>query len=215
MNAKEAKRILSLYRNLSFFDKLHIYIRLLRLPFEDIEKYVSQKGKILDFGCGHGFFSLYLSKKSSERRILGIDVAKKKIDIALNSRHSNKVNFKYAPKSTSFLQKKKAFNSIVAINVLYLVSRNDQKKILQKTKEALIPGGNFLLIEPDASLKLKTFYEIIRESIMLKILRKTEGSSLTFNTKEWWIENLKKYFKKIECKKLANKEHHILYICSK
>lgn len=215
MNAVEAKKILSLYKNLSFFDRLHIYIRLRRLPFEIIEKYVSKKGNILDFGCGHGFFSLYISEKSPQRQIIGVDISKEKIDIAKASKHSNKVSFKYTPGSMFFLQKKDAYNSIVIINVLYLLKRKEQKEILEKASKALIQGGNLLIVEPDASLKFSTFYEIMRESIMLNLLRRTKGSGLTYNTKEWWIKNLKKYFSKISYVQFASRKHHGLYVCTK
>ena len=215
MNAIEAGEILSLYKSLTLLDRLHIYIRLRRLPFEAIEKHVPKKGKILDFGCGHGFFSLYLSKRSKERDILGVDVDKEKINIASNSAHDGNVSFRYAQDTMRYLEEKLCYNSIVIINVLYLLKRESQERILEKASRALAAGGKLLIIEPDASLKLRTFYEIMRESIMLKLLRKTQGTNLTFNRKEWWINNLKKYFGKIEYESLIGKKHHIMYICTK
>lgn len=214
MNATEAKSILSLYKNLSFLDKVHIYIRLRRLPFEVVEKYVPKKGKILDFGCGHGFFSLYLSKKSKNRTVIGVDISKEKINAASDSSHSDKVSFKYDPNSMSFFNKL-YYSSIVILSVLYLLGRKDQQDLLKKASGALKAGGKLLIIEPDASLKIKTFYEIIRESIMLKLLKRTKGAKLTYNTKDWWIENLKKYFRKVEYFNLNNRKHHLLYICTK
>ena len=214
MIALEAKGILSLYKNLSLLSRFHIYIRLRRLPFEVIEKYVPKKGKILDFGCGHGFFSLYMSQKSKERTVIGVDISKEKIDIASESIHSKNVSFKCSPKATYFLQKKFCYNAIVIIDVLYLIARKDQQNLLQKASEALVENGKLLIVEPDASLKLRTFFAIARESIMIKLLRLTKGRSLTFNTQKWWIKNLKKYFKKVEYAKFTTKKHHILYICS-
>lgn len=215
MNAIEAKGILSLYRNLSFIDKLHIYIRLRRLPFEIVEKYVARKGNILDFGCGHGFFSLYLSKKSRNRNIVGVDISKEKIKIASDSKHSESVSFNCDPDSISFLNKKFNYSCIVILSVLYLLDRKSQQDVVKRASESLKCGGRLLIIEPDASLKLKTFYEIIRESIMLKFLKRTKGTSLTYNTKQWWVENLRKYFRKVECFSLGNRKHHLLYVCVK
>ncbi|MBI2613578.1 MAG: class I SAM-dependent methyltransferase [Candidatus Levybacteria bacterium] len=215
MNKTEAKKILSLYKNLSFFDRFHIYIRLRRLPFETIEKYIPKNGKILDFGCGHGFFSLYMSQKSPARNIIGVDISKEKINVAKASKHSNKVSFSYDLRSMSFLEKQLDYDCIVIINVLYLLRRKEQEKVLEKASKALVKNGKLLIVEPDANLKFRTFYEIIRESIMLKLLRRTQGKGLTFNTKEWWIENLKKYLKKVEVREFPNKKHHLLYICTK
>lgn len=215
MNAIEAKDILSLYENLSFIDKLHIYIRLRRLPFEVVEKYVARKGNILDFGCGHGFFSLYLSKKSRNRNIVGVDISKEKIKIASDSNHSGKVSFRYDSDSMSFLNEKYNYSSIVILSVLYLLDRKDQKEAIKRASESLKYGGRLLIIESDASFKFKTFYETIRESIMLRILKRTKGTRLTYNTKQWWIENLSKYFRKVEYFSLGNRKHHLLYVCEK
>lgn len=215
MNMVEAKNILALYNNLSLIDKLHIYIRLRRLPFEIVEKYVAKKGNILDFGCGHGFFSLYLSKKSGNRSIVGVDISKEKIKTASDSKHSEKVSFKYAINSMSFLSKKFNYSCIVILNVFYLMDRENQKEAIRRASDSLKYGGKLLIIEPDASLKIRTFYEIIRESIMLKFLKRTKGAKLTYNTKQWWVENLKKYFGKVEYFNLGNRKHHLLYVCVK
>lgn len=215
MNARQAHAIVSLYRNLSFINKLHIYVRLRRLPFEIIEKYVPRRGKILDFGCGHGFFSLYMSKKSKDRSILGIDISKKKIDIASRSIHDRNVSFEYSDKTVSYLKERFCYNAIVILNVLYLLKRNDQKNIIKNASGALNKNGKLLIVEPDANLRIRTFYEVVRESIMIRLLGLTKGATLTYNTKKWWMGNLKKYFRQIECIEFSKKKHHLLYVCSK
>lgn len=215
VKSAESKKILALYKNISPVDKLHIYIRLRRIPFDFVEKFVPKKGKILDFGCGHGFFSLYVSQKSKDRVIIGVDISKEKIKTAASSKHSSKVSFKYSLDTISYLSKKLYYNCIVALNVLYLLKRKDQQDMLKRASNALAYGGKLLIIEPDASLKFRTFYEIIRESIMLSLLKRTKGSSLTYNTRAWWMKNLNKYFKKVECIKLRNKKHHVLFVCTK
>lgn len=215
MNAIETNGLLSLYKNLSLIDKLHIYIRLRRLPFEVIEKYVPKKGKILDFGCGHGFFSLYMSKMCKDRSILGIDISKNKIGIASKSVHDKNVSFEYSDKTISYLEGKFCYNAIVILNVLYLLKRNDQENVMKNASRDLNKNGKLLIVEPDANLKFRTFYEIARESTMIRLLGLTKGTTLTYNTKEWWIGNLKKYFKKVECIGFNKKKHHLLYVCSK
>lgn len=215
MNAGEAKKILSLYKDLSAVDRLHIYVRLRRLPFEVVEKYIPKKGKILDFGCGHGFFSLYISSKSKQREIIGVDISAKKVSTANSSVHDKTVSFKYSQKTATFLEKKSYYSAIAILNVLYLMKREDQEKILEAASTALVKGGKLLIIEPDANLKIRTFYEIMRESIMIKLLGLTSGATLTYNKKQWWIKTLKKNFKRVEYKELEGRKHHLLYICSK
>lgn len=214
MKVLEAKKITSSYKKISLISKLHIYIRLRRLPFEIVEKYVPKKGQILDFGCGHGFFSIYLSQKSKARVITGIDIDKEKIENANSSVHGKNVTFKHSNNPIVYLSKR-FYNSIVILNVLYLLKREDQEEIIEKAYLSLEKGGTLLIIEPDATLKLRTFYEICRESIMLKLFHLTKGNTLTYNTKNWWMLRLKKQFKEVKCIKLGNRKHHLLYVCTK
>jgi 2-polyprenyl-6-hydroxyphenyl methylase/3-demethylubiquinone-9 3-methyltransferase len=62
-------------------DKLFCLLRYITAPFNEMEKMVPKKGKILDIGCGHGLFELILKSKSNKRVITAIDPDSKKIQL--------------------------------------------------------------------------------------------------------------------------------------
>lgn len=214
MNSEEVKKILNLYKNLPFIDKLHIYIRLRRWDFSIFEKYVPKKGKILDFGCGHGFFSLYLENNSKYRKIIGLEISDKKIKIASESIHSNRITF-ICDKKLENLNKKNSFNCIIALNVLYLLRHEEQKYIINKFYSMLKKGGTLLLFESNADIKLLAFITILREFIMIKILKLTSGKVISLHPKNWWMKNLRHNFKKIKSISLGRNRFQELYICKK
>lgn len=214
MNALEVNSIISLYKDLSLIDKLHIYIRLRRWDFSIFEKYVPKRGKILDFGCGHGFFSLYLENKSKNRKILGLDISNKKIKLASNSRHSKRTSFR-CDKSLNYFNKKNNYDCIIALNVLYLLKDKEQKYIISKFYSSLKKGGRFLLFESNANFKLLAYITILREFIMVNILKLTSGSVISLHSKNWWMENLKHNFKDVKSISMGKNHFQELYICEK
>jgi len=215
MKHNQAKKILSLYHNLTFVDKLHAYIRLRRPFFETAEKYVPRKGKILDFGCGHATFSQYLSLKSKDRQIIAVDISKRKISLARNSKHNQNIIFTYLQNSFSSLEPPQSYDCIISLNVLYLLNQNMQEKAIKKFHKALKKNGCLILTEQDASFTFKTFYTKLREWIMVNVFRLTKGKTLTINSHSWWMQTLKKYFKKTKIVKIDKKGFQKLYLCTK
>lgn len=212
MNSRQARGIASLYRNISLIDRLHIYIRIRRSYFDIIEKYIPKSGNILDFGCGHGFFSLYLEKKSIERQITGTDISDKKIRIANLSIH-NKKNIFVVDKNLDILNNKNYFDCITVLNVLYLLKSEEQQYIMKKLISSLKKKGVLIILEPDADLKFLTFITKIREYMMVKLFRLTSGENVLFRSKNWWIKLLKKHFKVVKSVALSKNNFHQLYIC--
>lgn len=215
MNTKDVSELIGLYKNLSPLARFHMYIRLKRAYFDKIERFVVKKGHILDFGCGHGFFSLYLAKKSKARTITAIDIAKNKIAIAKKSTHTLQVSFHQVQKTESFLTHSSSFDSIVIVNVLYLLPQKKQEALVAKAAKALKPGGKLLIVEHNAAKRFKTLYTKVREFLMVKVLRFTHGETLTFNTHLWWMKLLKGHFTNTAYKKLDPWGLQILYIATK
>lgn len=213
MDHDEAKKLLSLYKNLGIIEKLHIYIRLRRQPFDKIEHYIPEKGRILDFGCGHGFFSLYLEKTSNKREIVGLDISLKKIKAALKSKHSSQIKFICDKKARS-LDKKNFYDAIVVLNVLYLLKKEQQGAIINKYFLALRKGGRLIIAEQDANHKISIFWLQLREFIM-QLVKLTSGETILFQTKSWWLKTFKNYFLKVESIKINKSGFNQLYICTK
>lgn len=214
MQVKDAQELASLYHNTSFLDKLHIYIRLRRAYFDKVETYLPKQGTILDFGCGHGFFSYYLAKKSSHRNIIGVDISRKKIDMANAIEHKT-ITFLYKENTVELLEKKNEYDGIAILNVLYLFDKKGEQEVIEKAAKALKKDGVLALIEHDANITFTTRYTRLREFFMLRIFKLTSGETLTFNPHEWWMALLEKYFSQVIAIKLDKKGFQKLYICKK
>src|SRR3989344_4651953 len=76
------KDLENLYDKADWRQKLYVKLRWRLCPFEEVEKYVPQKGKILDLGCGYGILANFLILKSKEREVLGIDGSAERIAVA-------------------------------------------------------------------------------------------------------------------------------------
>ena len=74
-------KIIRLYKA-SFNIKLFLLLRNLHLSYSRIESLVPRKGLIIDLGCGYGFFPNLLAYLSQERKIVGVELSKRKIKYA-------------------------------------------------------------------------------------------------------------------------------------
>ena len=175
------------------------FIRSLLCPFEQIEKYVPERGNILDVGSGHGTFSFLLSK-NSKRKVLGIDPSPKKI---LSAKKKIFPNLKFKKKYIHDLNGKK-FDCITIIDVLYLLPENEKSSLLKKAKNLLKKGGYLILVINGRKDLISYKLLNLEETIMVKILKKTYSD----NKKLYFRDNLfyKKLLKKLVFRILLQKE---------
>lgn len=125
-------------------DKIKIVARWLMCPFESMEKSVPPQGTILDIGCGEGIFTIYLSIKEPKRKVIGLDLDKEKIDIALYA-SSNIKNIKFACRNA--LNWNNKIDGITLSDSLHHFSIQDQEKLFHKMKTLIRSGGTVLIKE--------------------------------------------------------------------
>jgi len=158
------------------------FLRKLVCPFEEIEKYVPKKGKILDIGCGHGIFSRQLALSSPKRTVLGIDPSEKKISHALKTiKNIKNISFR-----KTYLDNIKSnnFQGIVIVDILYLLPPIEKLKMLNQINRMLSRNGK-LIIKLEVTKPNWLFYLLkIEEIIMVKLLRFTFSSFQKFHYME-------------------------------
>lgn len=144
------KKTFRLYSGLgwkSFFVK----IRFWDAPYIEVEKLIPKEGKILDLGCGEGIFTNFLGLASDKRKILGIEIDKKRLRIA--NRGVKNVTFAWGDATTVTIPKA---NAIVLFHLLHhLNSYKDQEKVIEMCFNQLKKNGKLVIIEAEPEFSIK------------------------------------------------------------
>jgi 2-polyprenyl-6-hydroxyphenyl methylase/3-demethylubiquinone-9 3-methyltransferase len=132
-----------------------------------LEKYLPKQGLILDLGCGYGVFSHLVSIASPNRIVVGIDMASHRIEVAKKSMDlMRNVEF-YAEdiKKTQIPQ----CDAIILIDVLYMLSYQEQEQMLTQCYEKLYNGGTLVIKDNAKSPRWKYAYMYIEEMIKTRL----------------------------------------------
>ena len=123
-------------------------IRGLILPLDAIDKFLPQKGRVIELGCGEGVISKFLAQKKG-RSVIGMDIDKKRLP------NQNEENLKFINCDISKSKIPKARGFVVS-DVLHHLSSNDQKKIIKKVYSSLAKDGVLIIKEIDSDQKVRS-----------------------------------------------------------
>jgi SAM-dependent methyltransferase len=170
MSLEEASRILKLYPSLSFMDKVTIWLRLIfcvRPIMLVLEQYLPKQGLILDMGCGYGIISNLISTAYPNSKVIGIDIASHRIEVAKESA-DNRENLEFYPIDIreSLIP---ICNAVILIDVLYMLPYKEQKQILLKCYEKLDSNGVMIIKDSGKSPYWKYAYMYIEERFKIKL----------------------------------------------
>ena len=170
--------VLALYGPLSPALKLRFLIRWKHgNPFERLEEYIPSAGRIVDVGCGSGYFANLLSLRSARREILGVDIDERQIQRAQSSvRHREKIRFAVLDLMRESLP---ACDAVVTVDVLHHMTFEQQDHILRVCREALKPGGGLFVLDVDVKPKWKYWYNYLFDS-MTGFFGITQGTALNY-----------------------------------
>jgi len=131
--------VLRLYAGSSLSVRAFLRGRVLLSDLESIESHVPEMGTIVDLGCGHGLFANLMALRSKQRLVTGIDLAPEKIEVARETVGSrDNMDFICADIfETDFPE----CDAITIVDVLYLLPRSGQLRILQECRRKLRDGG--------------------------------------------------------------------------
>ena len=124
-------------KKINWQEGLFILLRLLSCPFASVVDVIPKKGRVLDLGCGHGILSLSLSFRYPKLKVFGIDPDKKKIAWTKKVKPDNLevfcgiVDSKFTKRFGDF------FDTIVVIDVFYLLPDKEKLKLLKQLKKLL------------------------------------------------------------------------------
>ncbi len=110
---------------------------------------------ILDIGCGFGWFELYASQKES-RKIIGLELTKKNLEIANRNVKRNNVFFKTGS-AVKLPFPQNYFDTVVSWEVIEHIPKNKENKMFSEIRRVLRPKGSFYLSTQNQSFLANTF----------------------------------------------------------
>jgi len=128
-------RALDRYGEAPLAAKVFIWGRAFLSDLAFVERYVPNKGFIVDLGCGHGLFACLLREASPTRRVLGMDLDARKIEIARGAiRDTQWLRFEVGDIVSTPPPK---CDAVTIVDVLYLLPFEQQEQVLKNAASAL------------------------------------------------------------------------------
>jgi len=175
-----ARRVLAAYAEAGRGARLHTAIRWATCPFPAVEALIPERGRILDLGCGHGHFSMYMALKSPDRDVLGVDIDAHKIEVGTRVVHRAGLESRVELMAIGdgWDPTVESFDAVVANDVLYLMGRHRAEAVLAGMAAAVNADGVVVVKEMGLTPRWKHQFNEVQERIATKVLRITAGSEL-------------------------------------
>jgi 2-polyprenyl-3-methyl-5-hydroxy-6-metoxy-1,4-benzoquinol methylase len=133
------ERAVHRYRAAPMIARMLVHGRAFLSDLAFIDRYVPRHGFIVDLGCGHGLFANLLAEAAPNRRVLGIDIDARKVEVARTTVQGREsVRFEVGDIVHEAPPK---CDGVTIIDVLYLLPPSDQEAVLRKAAAALVENA--------------------------------------------------------------------------
>lgn len=114
-----------------------------------IKRVLSNKKRIVEFGCGSGWLSILLAQMGIGN-IVGIDLSGAQIEAARRNAIENRVSDKVIFKRADILDSNEIdeYDSVIIHTVLHHFSIAEIRQVIKKAHEILVKSGILIVIEP-------------------------------------------------------------------
>jgi len=134
-------------------------------------------GRVLEVGCGHGLLANYLALESASglagrREVHGADIDGPKIEAARQAGARSGATFSVLAAGRL---PDGPWAAVAIVDVLYLLSEDQQRELLRACAAALAPGGVLVVKEMSPSPAWKAGWNRVQETLAVRLLGITEG----------------------------------------
>jgi len=175
-----------------------------------INRLLPKEGKIVDIGCGYGFSTLLLGMSHPDRKVVGIDYDKDKIEVAANTiSKSDNIQFVHADATKIELE---TANGFILSDILHYLPRKEQEILVNKCVSNLTPNGVLLIRDANAELETQQKGTWLTEFFSTKFGFNKTQNQLEFITKQDLIGMLKNHSILIKTIKSSKITSNIVYL---
>ena len=209
MKEKIPLEVKKLYKSNSLSKRAYVNLRWRLCPFEKLEKYLPKSGVILDIGCGYGLLTNFLSFKSAQRQVIGIDNSQKRLEVA-KSTIKERSNIKFIQGNVDNLELP-VCNGAVMSDFLHHLPEKTYSRLLAKIYSKLEPGGKLIIEEVDN----KPFWKYLSNLFIDHILY--PGQKINFKPADYWRKLLTEIGFQVEIVS-AHQElplSDVIFVCAK
>lgn len=185
-------------------------------PIKKCIEFFPDSGRLIDLGCGNGIFAGLLSLYYPNLEIIGIDDDERKINEA-STVFKNLKNIRFLKNDITKTDFPEG-DHFSLFDVLYLIPYNIQAEILSKINKSMTRDGILIIKEMDRKPFYKYLFNILQETISVKLIKITLGNKFYFRNSDCMIDLLKKDgFVRIEVVRIDRGYlyPHIIYRASK
>lgn len=164
-----------LYSRSPLSDRLQVALRWRSCPFEAVAEFAPPSGEQLDLGCGRGILANLLALRSPGRAVRGLDPDPRRVETAratIGDRRN--VTFAVGKEPAPGAR----FAAITLVDVLYLLSEAEWKRLLRSCRDALAPGGVLLLKTMARRPRWKAAIDRFQETLSVRAFGWTLGSTI-------------------------------------
>jgi 2-polyprenyl-3-methyl-5-hydroxy-6-metoxy-1,4-benzoquinol methylase len=107
---------------------------------------LTERGRVLDVGCGFGLFAAYFGQTQPGRRIVGVDPNARRIDIARRVSESLGLHgHEFVVGDVRSAALEGPFDAAYVLDVMHHLPREDQPRVLERLRGLLAPGGMLIV----------------------------------------------------------------------
>lgn len=213
MDSVLVRKTLDLYAGFGW-KSIFAKIRFWDAPFTPVEKLVPREGMIVDLGCGEGIFTNFLGLNSRKRKVLGIDVDRKRLKIA--DRGVPNVSFRWGDATRVNFP---IADTIILFHLLHhLNSYNEQEKVLSICFNQLKSEGKLIIVEAEPKVSLKFLLTWATDHFLVPwIFERRIYSPIFFRSSGEWSKIIKKngFTCRIIPAETGHPFTHIILLCQK
>jgi cyclopropane fatty-acyl-phospholipid synthase-like methyltransferase len=194
--------------------RLFLRARYRLTPYSQMAAHLPRQGRILDLGCGHGLLGLTLALEAAEREVLGIDHDPARVKLAARAaRGIANLSFE---KGSLLAPPPGPWNGIAAIDVFHYFETRMQNAVLAHLRDALAPGGVFIMREVDPTGGIASRWNRAYEKIATRsgFTRSSEKQNLYFRAPADWVKQLESSGFEVQTERCSSPIFaDILYVC--